>query len=101
MAKKRSKRMRRRRPPRPPATPNDIAQVAAGTIAINTYGQNANKETLNDPVLTSMAMALLDAVKRAKPGQDDEPLAMAVGMAMAAAMEYGRSRANSQESNSE
>lgn len=78
-----------------------IKLIHAGTVAIQTYGDLAGPAVTGDIVLTSMCQALFNNIRQAKPGRDDEAVARLIGYSMAAACEYGRSRANTQEPNND
>lgn len=74
-----------------------IKRIHAGTVAIQTFGDLAGPTITSDRVLEAMCQALFNNIRQAKPGVDDEAVARLIGYAMAAACEYGRSRANSKE----
>lgn len=64
-----------------------LAQVMAGTEAIKTYGEMADRSVYNDPILVSMAMALYAAV-RERP----QDLQLTIGLTLGAAYTYGHTR---------
>lgn len=73
--------------PKPRLTARDM--VAAGTKALSIYAERARKEDLDNPVLSCMAVALLDAIERAT-ADDEQALRLAVGYAMLGAFLYGQ-----------
>ena len=64
-------------------------QVAVGVQAVKFYAERARTEDTNNPVLSAMAVALLDAVERAKP-EDVMALRLSLGYAMLGAFLYGQ-----------
>ncbi len=73
-------------------TPSTEELIASGTVAIKLFAEKALAQDTNNPVLASMAVALIDVVNRADRLDltDRAALRLTIGYAMLGAYLYGQ-----------